>query len=290
MHPLFSVVIPTYNRANKLKKTLDSVVAQSFVDFEVLVMDDGSTDDTKAVVESFRDARIRYEWAPNSGGPAAPRNRGLMHASGMYVAFLDSDDWWNPDKLKICHKFLEKGFDVVYHELEIIGPGNRARRRRIGSWQVKSPVQIDLLLRGNALATSSVVVRRDVIGKVSAFNESRAMVACEDYNLWLQLAGVTERFLYCPDVLGYYVDEGKGISSKDMSSPTMHAIEPFIHKLSQSQRKHVEAMVSYLQLRYAYLEKDYRFVINSAIKSIVDGPVMNRAKSLFMYCSALARQ
>src|SRR5882672_1834830 len=100
LRPCFSIVIPTYNRAAKLKLTLDSVIAQTFTDFEVLVMDDGSSDNTREMVESFRDSRIRYQWAPNSGGPATPRNRGIDAAVADWICFLDADDRWYPDKLR----------------------------------------------------------------------------------------------------------------------------------------------------------------------------------------------
>ena len=97
--PRVTVFIPTYNRAGSLRETLDTVLAQTFTDFEVLVMDDGSKDDTAGMVAAIGDPRIRYEWAPNSGGPATPRNRGIEAASADWICFLDADDFWYPDKL-----------------------------------------------------------------------------------------------------------------------------------------------------------------------------------------------
>ena len=96
MNPLVSIIIPTYNRAEDLKRALKSVFDQTFRDYEVLVMDDGSIDNTREVVEKIKDARLRYERDENFGGPAVPRNRGLRLALGKYIAFLDSDDWWHP--------------------------------------------------------------------------------------------------------------------------------------------------------------------------------------------------
>jgi len=86
--PVFSVVVPTYNRAEKVCRAIKSVLNQSFSDFEILVMDDGSTDNTCEVVKELADPRITYEWAKNFGGPAAPRNRGINLAKGKYIAFL----------------------------------------------------------------------------------------------------------------------------------------------------------------------------------------------------------
>ena len=108
MNPLVSIIIPTYNRAEYLKRALKSVFSQTFKDFEVLVMDDGSTDNTLEIVESFKEERIKYEWAENFGGPAAPRNRGLRFARGEYIAFLDSDDEWITDKIEKQFILLKK--------------------------------------------------------------------------------------------------------------------------------------------------------------------------------------
>jgi len=117
--PLISVIIPTFNRAREVRRAIQSVLDQSFCDFELLVMDDGSTDNTLEIVSSFKDPRIHYETAENSGGPAIPRNRGIRLAKAKYIAFLDSDDWWEPKKLEKSFKELELGADIVYHDLWI---------------------------------------------------------------------------------------------------------------------------------------------------------------------------
>src|SRR5262245_8218338 len=160
--PRVSVVIPTYNRARDLRRCLDSLVAQSFRDFEVLVCDDGSTDDTATVAAAF-EARLdlTYHWAENFGGPARPRNTGLNRARGAYVAFLDSDDWWAPRKLQMSVLRLDAGADVVYHDLrEARSTGRRLywRRSRVGG--LGAPVFRDFLVIGIGLTTSRCVLRR----------------------------------------------------------------------------------------------------------------------------------
>ena len=117
MNPLVSIIIPTYNRAEDLKRALQSVFDQTFTDWEVVVVDNHSIDNTDSLIESFNDPKIRLFKIYNEGVIAASRNLGLKHALGEYVAFLDSDDWWHPQKLEVSLKYLELGADVVYHSL-----------------------------------------------------------------------------------------------------------------------------------------------------------------------------
>ena len=112
MKPFFSVVIPTYNCANKIHRAIESVLSQSYSNFEVLVMDDGSTDNTEEIVSSFRDNRIVYDKDSNFGGPARPRNRGIAIAKGDWICFLDSDDFWKKDFLSNAFEFIKKDFDI----------------------------------------------------------------------------------------------------------------------------------------------------------------------------------
>lgn len=111
--PIVSVIIPAYNRGYIIRKSIDSVLAQSFTNFELIIIDDGSTDDTKDVIESYNDDRIRYIYQDNAGACVA-RNNGISHSKGEYVAFHDSDDEWLPMKLKIQLKTIKKtGADIV---------------------------------------------------------------------------------------------------------------------------------------------------------------------------------
>jgi len=287
--PLVSIIIPTFNHGHYLGRALQSVINQSYRNWEVIVIDNHSTDNTDEVIFGFSDKRISYIKFHNYGVIGASRNVGIRAAKGEWIAFLDSDDWWHQDKLEEFYLMTRNKLDIFYHELEVIRPSNSWRRRFIGSWQVRSPVLIDLLVRGNALATSSVVVRREILNRTSMFNESSLMIACEDYNLWLQLGEVTNRFYYCPRVLGYYTDDGKGMSRRDMSAAYTHAINSFVHNLNQSQQKYVAAKVKYQKLRYAYLKNDYNYVLSSALHSVVNGSILNRVKTMFMVCVSLVK-
>ena len=213
--PRVSVIVPTYNRARDVDRCLRSLVTQTLTDFEVIVCDDGSTDGTEQVVERYREhLNLTFHWSENFGGPARPRNIGLQLARGKYVAFLDSDDWWQPRKLERSLSRLESGADVVYHDLYRVQSTRRRRYwRRVRTRQLKSPVFSDLLHGGNTLPNSSVVARRELLLRVGGFSEDRTLIAWEDYDAWLRLARLTERFARLDEPLGYYWDGGSNISS-----------------------------------------------------------------------------
>ena len=106
--PTFSVVIPTYNRCNVILETVQAVLNQTFSSFEVVVVDNGSTDHTSDIIRSISDSRVRYLKLKGSGSPASPRNHGIVEARGEWIAFLDSDDYWFPEKLESVANVLEK--------------------------------------------------------------------------------------------------------------------------------------------------------------------------------------
>jgi glycosyl transferase family 2 len=212
--PLVSVVIPTYNRARDLERCLSSVLRQTFRDFEVLVVDNHSTDDTDAVVARFADPRVVLVKIHNDGIVAKSRNLGIQRARGEFVAFLDSDDWWKPRKLECSLQPLTAGADVVFHDLHLV---TRARQRiflrNVRSWRVTPPIGRDLLMNDNALPQSSVVMRRSLLLAVGGITEEPVMVAMEDYDCWLRVAELTDKFVRLPRTLGFYWAGGGNISS-----------------------------------------------------------------------------
>lgn len=214
-----SVVIPSYNHGHLIHRAISSVLSQDWSTLEVLVVDNHSHDDTDEVVASFADPRIRVIKIRNDGVIARSRNEGIRAASGQWIAFLDSDDWWAKGKLEVCSKHFHSS-DLIYHDLQILDsngdaiPGRRFRQR-----QVRSPVKLDLLVNGNPIATSSVMVRRSVLNEAGLLDERQEVIAAEDYDLWLRIAGVTERFTHVPANLGFYLFSPQSMSRRDMSMP-----------------------------------------------------------------------
>ena len=200
--PSVSVVVPTYNRAALLGRAVKSVLAQTFKDYELIVVDDGSTDDTQEVLREFTDQRIRTLRSDvNQGAPRA-RNRGIQAARGEWVAFLDSDDEWLP-------KRLELQMERLAHQ----GPSEAAvgyclfQAHECRTGKVVQPVhtlaQDDVLkhLLGGRWpkTTSAFMVRRGALLDVGGFDES--MPCGEDIDLWLRLAQKGYRYSACNEVL-----------------------------------------------------------------------------------------
>jgi glycosyltransferase involved in cell wall biosynthesis len=214
MNPLVSIIIPTYNRAEELKRALQSVFGQTFTDWEVVVVDNHSIDNTDSLIESFNDPKIRLFKIHNEGVIAASRNLGLKHASGEYIAFLDSDDWWHPQKLEVSLKYLERGADVVYHDLFLVRKSNqKIFWKKTTARNLKSPIFVDLLVNFNALPNSSVVVRKRIMHEIKGFAEDRDLIATEDYDAWLRAAKISEKFKKIPQTLGYYWCGGRNTSN-----------------------------------------------------------------------------
>lgn len=213
--PAVSVVIPTYNRAADLRRCLGSLTAQTFKDFEVLVCDDGSTDDSAAVADEFAGRlNLSFGTAENFGGPARPRNRGVAAARAPYIAFLDSDDWWAPAKLERSVAALEAGADIVYHDLFVARSRQQERfGDRIPSSPPQHPMFYSLLCTGISIPNSSVVVRTSCLAELGGICEDKDLVSVEDLDTWIRLARITENFVRLPECLGYYWTGGGNISS-----------------------------------------------------------------------------
>ena len=211
--PLISIIIPTYNHSRYLGRALQSIYDQTYGNWEAIIIDNHSTDDTCDVVKKFDDPRVSYLKIHNGGIIAASRNMGINAAKGNWLAFLDSDDWWSADKLEICSKYIDHNLDLVHHDLDVVYDQPSLFRRHVTcSRQLKSPMLKDLLIKGNAIVNSTVIVRKKLLTKVGGISEDKNMVASEDYNTWLRIAALTERFRYIPKSLGCYQVHSNGVS------------------------------------------------------------------------------
>ena len=211
MTPELSVIIPAYNAARTIGPAVDSVLAQTFADFELIVIDDGSRDATADAVEAYDDARLSLVRSENRGVSAA-RNLGLEHASGSFVAFLDADDAWRPEKLERQHASLASAPEagVCFASAQVVDDGLRA----IGLDPAvdRRDFTEALLLEGNIIAGggSSVMARASLVERLGGFDAELSQ--CADWDMWLRLSSITG-FIPLADALVQYRSAPGSMSS-----------------------------------------------------------------------------
>ena len=251
MNPRISVVIPVYNRSRELRRALESLARQTVRDFEVVVCDDGSTEDIHAVLASFENQiEIRYRRIENSGGPARPRNVAMSAARGEWIAFLDSDDWWDDCRLAVISTELGDDVDLLYHSLRVVtAPGltRTLERRPVIGDPLRGEALRHMVLYGNPVPNSAAVVRRRLLSQIGGICEDRAIVA-EDFDTWLCLVEAGARVRFLNQVLGSYWVGADGISafSRRQIDGQLALFARHVTRLSPDLRVVAEACHNYL--------------------------------------------
>lgn len=183
-NPLVSVIIPTYNRGWILKETIGSVLAQDFTDFELIVVDDGSNDNTHDILSSYKEDIIVLQ--QKNKGVSSARNRGIVSASGQFIAFLDSDDLWLPKKLSKQVDFFSANPDALICQTEekwirnSIRVNPKKRHKKLSGDIFEPSLYLCLI------SPSAVMIRRSLFEKTGMFDET--LPACEDYDMWLRVS------------------------------------------------------------------------------------------------------
>ena len=284
MKPTFSIILPCWNSINYIERCIVSLKQQSYTNYEAIVIDNSSTDGTVEKINEIKDERFKVFSIKNKGILAKSRNLGISKAEGEWIAFLDSDDWWTNDKLIYCNNFLNNNnVDFIYHDLEIKSNKPRLlKRKKNRCWQLKKPILINLLIDGNIISNSSVIVKKELLKKIGGIDENRNLPASEDYNAWLRIAKFTDKFAYIQKNLYYFLND-QGMSNKDMSISGRHAVNEFFEILNRQQKMKVEANLKYQSGRYNFqnlnfkkAKKDLFFVIkNGNITLKIRAYIMN---------------
>ena len=234
--PRVSVIIPAYNAAGCVRRAVESVLKQSFRDFELLVVDDGSTDATRAVLSGYG-TRLRLLAQANSG-PAAARNHGIRHARGDYVAFLDADDYWQAEKLQRQVGLLDAQAEIGFCSTATAVVDNAGRPA--GDWPCHmdaGPLPDILFLHGTVISgsTSGVLARRHLIDELGGFDES--LRGFEDPDLWIRLAARTG-YACIPEALTVVVRTPNSVSGNliNMRQATLASFRKNRHLLPPAKR------------------------------------------------------
>ncbi len=254
--PAVSVIIPAYNVAPFIAETLASLWAQTRRDFEAIVVNDGSTDETEAALAPYRD-RIVYIAQRNSGVMAA-RNAGIAASRGRFIALLDGDDLWEPKFLEMLVGMLEAdpGLGAAYPNAVFFGSPNFAGRRHQDVFPVAEPVTFDRALRRECYIFGSLVFRRAILDDVGAFDESLAGQGAEDFDLWLRMLQRGHRFKFTTEPLAKYRWRHDSLSNTGIGllSCVLSVYEKFLagELTTADQRQWIESQLPELRAQLSY--------------------------------------
>lgn len=229
-----SVIIPTHNRSAMLDRAINSVLKQTYTNFEIIVVDDASTDNTESLVLQYEDPRVSYIKINESKGANFARNTGVRRSNGEYLAFLDDDDIWFPNKLFLQVQMLknDSNLGLVYTGIEVVTEGEETR------YSIKPKFNGDIsktILTDNCIGTTStVVLSRKVFEEAGGFDENLPQL--QDYDLWIRIAQICKVGFIWDDLIYYYVHQS-------------------ISQLTSSADKNKSA-IEYIDKKYAHLIND----------------------------------
>ena len=186
--PIISVIVTTFNRKNMLKTTIESILSQTFSQFELLIIDNFSNYDFINFVNSFNDSRIKSFQNKNHGIIAVNRNFGLKKSLGKYIAFCDDDDYWNKDKLSDQIKVFQNFNTILVSSLALnFGTNTSFLSKNYGFLYNRTKLDYESLLISNPIILSSTLIKSEVLKKVDGFSEDKNLIAVEDYDLYLRI-------------------------------------------------------------------------------------------------------
>ena len=294
--PKISVIIPTFNRALMLIEAIDSVISQDYKNWELIIIDNFSTDETDKILSTISDVRIRSVKKPRTGSVAASRNLGIKMATGDWIAFLDSDDLWDPAKLSTVVSLIASGYDFIYHPLRTLDLQNpRMNHRLPRNIRVKSPIYMNLLLKGNTISLSSVVVKKLYLDTIGGMNESKELYALEDYDTWLRISRLTEKFFCIPIILGSYRVHGSNISNDNSFTYVARGLESHLRYLSKQQKRRFDGLYIYKEVVHQIEARDYKHILKKLVFALRYAPARYSVRLLarllpVLVMSAFTRQ
>jgi glycosyltransferase involved in cell wall biosynthesis len=237
-HPVVTVIIPTYNRENLIARSIQSVLCQSYEDFEVIVVDDGSKDRTKELVKSLSDPRIKYIRLEENRGAGTARNIGIKRTRGKFIAFQDSDDEWLPEKLEKQMVIFEKntlGIGVVYSDMERVLKDKTIKYH--GSPKIASGRLIDpatQFYQVCMLGIQSSIIRRECFDRVGYFNEN--IPSLEDLELFIRLSRHFDFYHIQEPLVRYYENEGLSKNMRAQYHARKLLLKLYFHELIEENK------------------------------------------------------
>lgn len=267
-----SVIMPAYNASNYIQEAINSVIGQTYSNWELIVVDDGSTDETSSIIANYcnQDIRIKSFYQDN-GKQGKARNLGIAHARGTYVAFLDADDFWMPEKLEIQLEEMKlKNVDLVFSDSYVFNDNNvldRSRKMNTLNQIFEGEEALSLFLEGNRIPTLTVLVKKEKIHFVNGFTEKKEIPLAEDYHLWLKMIISGFVFYGSDKTLASYRVHNESSTSQDKvaSKQLPEVFFDLMHNNSEKKQIIVKALKKVLRKQYrgrANTKSDFYFVID----------------------------
>ncbi len=240
--PLVSIVVPVYNGEMFLAETIDSILAQSYEDWELLLIDDGSTDGSAEIIRGYSDKRIQYVKGERKGNPAGVRNLGISLAKGEWIALCDQDDLWAPYKLERQVMCIGDGVGMVVGSSDSIGEDGKPIPRIVSKTKTmieeflsnKSCVQIPnfVLFRENYIMNSTVLVKRTIFDKIGMLSEDPDLRGVEDYEFLIRLLCNGYVISYVPQILASWRQHSSNLT-KEIHTKSVHR-QRILHHLMEA--------------------------------------------------------
>jgi glycosyltransferase involved in cell wall biosynthesis len=282
-HPLFSIVIPTYNHAHLIKRCLDSVISQSFSEWEMIIVNNYSEDDTIAIVNSYADDRIKLFNFRNNGVIGASRNYGAKQSCGRWICFLDSDDWYVHGRLEALLVDIRLNqYNLLYHPLIIYKNGKNDSVTPVRQLDIKDPYK-DLLYNLNTVATSSTCISRDFFLSSTGFSENKELIGVEDFDLWIRLGKLGMKAKLVNKRLGYYYIGEDNVTYKDERQINrLNAVYlPYINNPGKLSPQKIRSALNYLIARVYLANKKRSEAIAFFFKAFGNGSFAIRVRSIY---------
>ena len=280
--PAVSIVIPTYNHAEYLQQALQSVIDQTFHDWEAIIVNNFSDDATLQIIEQFDEPRFRVINFRNQGVIAASRNEGLRNSLAPVIAFLDSDDTWYKNKLSKCMSEFENGANVVCHGENWISDSSVPRAIFYGP--AEKATHRNLLFRGNCISTSATLVNKEILEQLSGFSENPSFITAEDYELWMRLSLATTNFVFIHEILGEFRRHGESASRSVLRHLNAELAVVDRHILLAQQKdffsfraRNRKAKAIYSAGRTCMQAKEYRLASSFFLRAIMKSPFFIRS-------------
>ena len=257
--PFFSIILPTFNSYDYLRNAIISIVNQTFIEWELIIIDNYSSDNTIKLIKSFNDSRIKFYKIRNKGIHAKSRNFGIKKALADWVCFIDSDDTWYANKLEITKNYIDKyNSDLLYHSLNFINKNFLFLKKPIADKnnEIVKPIFKDFVKNGNGIGQSSVVVKKKMLKKIGYISEHKDKFAWEDFDTWVRISLISNKFKHIPIILGSISVGEKNISNLNQDIVNNNNFTKFYREKAKN-KFNIDLNKAWW-IKYPYLLKKFR--------------------------------